>query len=142
MIRERDGRTLSQGFTSEAASTSFIKARVAQGTELMADEAVSWNALHTTFEMKLIDHSKAYSDDGACTSSAEEFFSRLRRAEIGHHHYLAGAYLSRYAAEAGWRDDHRHMSNGDQFRSVVALVVKNRPSVDCCGYWQRANAVQ
>jgi hypothetical protein len=137
VIRERDGRTLSQVFPSEAASTSFIKGRVAQGTELMADEAGSWNALHTTFAMKRIDHSKAYSDDGACTNGAEEFFSRLRRAEIGHHHHIAGAYLPRYAAEAGWRDDHRRMSNGDQFRSVVALVVKNRPSVDFCGYWQR-----
>jgi hypothetical protein len=35
--------------------------------------------------------------DGACTNWAEEFFSRMRRAEIGHHHHLAGAYLLSYA---------------------------------------------
>ena len=137
VIRERDGRTLSQVFPTEAASTSFIKSRVVKGTELMADEAGSWNELHAAFPMKRIDHSKAYSDAGACTNGAEEFFSRMRRAEIGHHHHIAGAYLSRYASEAGWRDDHRRSSNGEQFRSVVSLVVKNKPSVDFCGYWQR-----
>ena len=46
-----------------------------------------------------INHQEAYSEDGACTNWAEEFFSRLRRAEIGHHHHIAGAYLLRYAQE-------------------------------------------
>jgi hypothetical protein len=140
VIRERDGRTLTQAFASEAASTSFIKARVAKGTELMADEAGSWNSLHGAFAMKRINHQEAYSLDGACTNGAEEFFSRMRRAEIGHFHKLAGDYLGRYAAEMGWRDDHRRLSNGDQFRAVVGLVAKNAPSVDFCGYWQRAIA--
>jgi hypothetical protein len=31
--------------------------------------------------------------DGACINWAEEFFSRMRRAEIGHHHHIAGAAL-------------------------------------------------
>jgi transposase-like protein len=137
VIRERDGRTLTHAFASEAASTSFIKARVAKGTELMADEAGSWNSLHSSFAMKRINHQEAYSLDGACTNGAEEFFSRLRRAEIGHFHHIAGVYVGRYAAEAGWRDDHRRESNGAQFRSIVALVAKNKPSVDFCGYWQR-----
>jgi hypothetical protein len=43
-------------------------------------------------------------------------------------------------AEAGRRNDHRRMSNGEQFRSVVGLVAKNAPSVDFCGYWQRHKA--
>jgi hypothetical protein len=41
---------------------------------------------------------------GACTNWAEEFFSRMRRAETGHHHHIAGAYLLRYAQESSWRD--------------------------------------
>ena len=67
----------------------------------MADEASSWNDLHAAFPVKRINHQEAYSADGACTNGAEEFFSRLRRAEIGHHHHLAGAYLARYAQELG-----------------------------------------
>jgi hypothetical protein len=36
------------------------------------------------------------------------------------------------------RDDHRREANGEQFRSIVALVAKNKPSVDFCGYWRRS----
>ena len=76
--------------------------------------------------------------DGACTNGAESFFSRLRRAEVGHHYHIAGAYLARYAQESAWREGHRRDSNGDQTRGVVGLALKARPSVDFCGYWQRA----
>lgn len=140
VIRERDGRTLSHVFKTEAASASFIKSRVAKGTEIMADEANSWNGLQTAFPMKRINHQEAYSADGACTNEAEGLFSRLRRAEVGHHHHISGVYLARYASESAWRDDHRRMSNGEQFRAVVSLAGKSKPSVDFCGYWQRARA--
>jgi hypothetical protein len=39
-----------------------------------------------------------------CTNQAEEYFSCLRRAEIGIHHHIAG-YLLRYAQESSWRED-------------------------------------
>jgi hypothetical protein len=42
----------------------------------------------------------AQTPQGAYTNWAEEFFSRMRRAEIGHHHHIAGQYLLRYAQEA------------------------------------------
>ncbi|WP_430642014.1 hypothetical protein [Bradyrhizobium brasilense] len=38
----------------------------------------------------------------------------MRRAEIGIHHYVAGAYLLRYAPESSWREDNPRASNGDQ----------------------------
>jgi hypothetical protein len=43
--------------------------------------------------------------DGACTNQAEEYFSRLRRAAIGIHYYIAGAYLFRRAQESSWREE-------------------------------------
>jgi hypothetical protein len=50
---------------------------------------------HERFEIKRINHQEAYSLDGACTNMAEEYFSPLRRAEIGIHHHIAGAYVLR-----------------------------------------------
>ena len=70
-------------------------------------------------------------------NGAEGFFSRMRRAEIGHHHHIAGTYLVRYAQEAVWREDHRRMDNGGQVQAVMALAMASCPSVDWCGYWQR-----
>lgn len=139
-IRERDGLTVTGVFPSEDAAGSFIRSRVAKGTELHADEAGAWNDLHARYPMHRINHQDAYSQDGACTNGAESFFSRIRRGEIGHHHHISGLYLHRYANEAAFREDHRRTSNGEQFRIVVGLVTKTGPSVDFCGYWQRAHA--
>ncbi len=139
VMRERDGRTLPAVFKSESAALGFIAYRAATGTKLMADEAASWNDLHGRFEVSRIDHSRLYSDGrGVYTNGAEEFFSRMRRAEIGHHHHIAGAYLVRYAQEAAFREDHRRMDNGRQVRRVSELAMGAATSVDWCGYWQRA----
>ena len=137
IVRERNGNSVPAVFRTEGAALSFIKARVAKGTIINADEANSWNDLHGAFEMKRINHQEAYSFDGACTNMAEEYFSRLRRAEAGHHHHIAGAYLLRYAQEASWREDNRRMSNGDQVHTVAALAMGKKTSPDFVGYWQR-----
>ena len=137
VIRERDGRTLPGVFPSEQAAVSFIRNRIAKGTEVHADESGAWNALHGRFVMKRINHKEAYSLMGACTNEAESFFSRIRRGEIGHHHHIAGIYLGRYAQESAWREDHRRDSNGEQVTTVAMLAMRNKPSVDFSGYWQR-----
>jgi hypothetical protein len=124
----------------EGHAGHFIKSRVAKGTTLNADEAASRNALSERFEVRRINHEEAYSFDGACTNWAEEFFSRMRRAEIGHDHHLAGAYLLRYAQEASWREHNRRVANGDQVNRLVALAMSRKPSVDFSGYWQRHKA--
>jgi hypothetical protein len=46
--------------------------------------------LHERFEVKTINHQEAYSLDGACANMAEEYCSRLRRAEIDAHRPVAG----------------------------------------------------
>src|ERR1700712_3299262 len=137
VIRERGGNSVPAVFGSESQAASFIRARVAKGTVVHADEAGSWDGLHERFEMKRINHQEAYSLDGACTNYAEEYFSRLRRAEIGIHHHIAGSYLLRYAQESSWREDNRRVSNGDQVSRVTALALKRGKSVDFTGYWQR-----
>jgi hypothetical protein len=104
---------------SESQAASFVRARIAKGTEVHADESGAWDGLHERFEMMRINHQESYSLDGACTSQAEEYFNRLRRAEIGIHHHIAGAYLFRYAQESSWREDNRRVSNGDQVNGAM-----------------------
>lgn len=140
VIREHGGASLPAVFKSEAAATKFIRSHVRPGTVVNADEASSWDSLHAKFEMKRINHGEAYSLDGACTNWAEEYFSRLRRGEVGHHHHISGAYLLRYAQEAAWREDSRRVANGEQVMRVAELAMANKPSVDFCGYWQRHKA--
>ena len=54
--------------------------------------------------------------------------------------WVRSPYLVRYAQEAARREDLRRVGNGEQIYGVVGLAMRYRPSVDFCGYWQRAHA--
>jgi transposase-like protein len=140
IVRERDSGSLPAVFKSETQALSFIRSRVAKGTVINADESNAWNDLHLRHEMKRTNHQEAYSLDGACTNMAEGFFSRIRRAEVGIHHHIAGPYLLRYSQEMAWREDHRRTPNGEQVNRVAHLAMVRKPSVDFSGYWQRYKA--
>src|ERR1700712_2204132 len=89
VMRERHGRTLAQVFGGEEAAVPTLRQRIAKGTVVHADESPAWNPLHARFAMQRVNHQDGYSIDGACTNSAESYFSRLRRGELGHHHHIA-----------------------------------------------------
>jgi hypothetical protein len=143
IIRERGGKTLPGVFRNEADALNFIRQHVAPQTTLYADEAAAWNALHARYELHRINHQESYSlkDEAQThTNNAEGFFSRMRRAEIGHHHHIAGPYLLRFAQEASWREDHKRVANGEQVDKVVTLAMRSPKSAEFCGYWQRRKA--
>jgi transposase-like protein len=140
VMREREGRTLSFVAPTEAASVPQVAASVVPGSTIYADEASHWDSLEARFLTKRINHSEAYSTPEACTNMAESFFSRLRRAEIGIHHHIAGPYLASYAAEMTWREDRRRVSNGEQFLAATAAALGHPVSRQWKGYWQRSAA--
>jgi ISXO2-like transposase domain len=139
-IRDHDGDTLTHIANHESEGVAFVMANVQPGTVIHADEASHWDALEARFLTKRINHSEAYSLDGACTNWAESFFSRIRRAEIGIHHSIAGPYLAAYAAEMAWREDNRRISNGEQFLSAAGSALTHPVSRQWAGYWQRQRA--
>ncbi len=137
VARERGGKVLPFVFRTEAESVAKIADRIATGSIIHADEATHWDALHSRYLTKRINHQEAYSADGACTNDAESFFSRLRRSEIGIHHHIAGPYLNAYAAEMAWREDNRRVSNGEQYLIVTSAALAHPVSRQWKGYWQR-----
>jgi transposase-like protein len=140
VMRERGGRTLSFVTHTEAAGVALVAANVAKGSTVYADEASHWDSLSARFMTKRINHSLEYSTLEACTNQAESFFSRIRRAEIGIHHHIAGPYLASYAAEMAWREDRRRVSNGEQFLAMTGAALAHPVSRVWKGYWQRAAA--
>jgi transposase-like protein len=137
VARERDGQTATHIAKSEAEGVAFVMGRVEAGSTIHADEASHWDNLEARFLTKRINHSEAYSFDGACTNMAESFFSRLRRAETGIHHHIAGRYLASYAGEMAWREDNRRISNGEQFLAATGAALGHPVSRQWKGYWQR-----
>jgi transposase-like protein len=137
VARERGGKTITFVAKSEAAAVPALHDRIATGSTVYADEASHWDAFHASYETHRVNHSEAYSTPDGCTNMAESFFSRLRRAEIGTHHHIAGPYLANYAAEMDWREDHRRVGNGEQFSAIVTAAAKHPVSRQWKGYWQR-----
>lgn len=137
IARERQGRTLTTVTKSEADGVAFVKAVVTNGAVVHADEATHWDALHAKFETFRINHSEAYSKDGACTNQAESFLARLRRMVDGQHHHVSPQYLHQYASHAAWAEDHRREDNGALCGRALGLALASPVSSVWKGYWQR-----
>ena len=138
VLRERGGRTLPFVVRREAEGAAIVRERVALGSELHADEAPHWDELEMRYHAYRINHSEAFSWDGACTNQAESYFARLRRAVTGQHHHVSKQYLYQYANEAAWREDHARVANGAQHAAVLASALGSPISRAWKGYWQRA----
>jgi transposase-like protein len=137
VARERDGDMLTFVGKSEAAGVAHVRSVITPDSTIHADEASHWDVLHGTHVTKRINHSVCYSDGAACTNMAESYFSRLRRAEVGVHHHIAGPYLNAYAGEMAWREDNRREANGTQAAMVAGAAMASPVSRKWKGYWQR-----
>ena len=131
-LRERSGRTLARSFRLESDGIAFARERIIGGSVVAADDLRHWDVLASSFTMERIDHSEAYSLDGAHTNLAESYFARLRRMIRGQHHRVEATKLDAYAAHAGWLEDHRRQSNGELadrlMRSVLGAPVSGQPA--------------
>lgn len=138
IMRERRGRSLAFVVANEGDACPIARDCVGTLATIYADEGTGWDALHAGWDTKRANHSVAFMDEGVCTNQAESYFSRLRRAEVGTHHHIAGPYLSAYANEMVWREDHRRVANGNQAALVGRAAMASRQSRTWAGYWQRA----
>lgn len=136
VARERKGRTLTTVTRSEAEGVEFVKAVVAAGSEVHADEASHWDALHARFLTWRINHSEAYSKGGACTNQAESFLARLRKMVEGQHHHVSPQHLHQYATHAAWMEDHRREDNGALVKRAASLAMAHPKSLSWKGRWQ------
>ncbi|MFN7399511.1 MAG: transposase, partial [Sandaracinobacter sp.] len=116
----------------------YVRDHVGTLATIHADEGAGWDALHAGWMTRRVNHSVAFMDKGVCTNQAESYFSRLRRAEIGTHHHIAGPYLYAYAGEMSWREDNRRRPNGTQASMVASAAMASPVSRQWAGYWQRA----
>jgi transposase-like protein len=131
IMRERKGRSLPFVVANEGDACPIVRDRVGTLATIYADEGTGWDALHAGWDTRRVNHS-------VCTNQAESYFSRLRRAEIGTHHHIAGPYLNAYANEMAWREDHRRLPNGRQAFLVASAAMASFQSRHWAGYWQRA----
>jgi len=138
-LRQRQGRTLPFVVRREDEGVDIALHNVKAGTIMYADEAAHWDRLGRAFPAGRINHSEAYSLDGAHTNNVESYFSRLRRMIRGQHHKVSPRYLHQYANEAAWKEDHRRECNGTLANRTLGLALAAPVSRSWAGYWQRAD---
>jgi len=136
-FRQRKGHTVTQVTRHEGEGVELAKRIVSRSAVMHADEASHWDALHAGWQVHRINHSEAYSMDGACTNQAESFFSRLRKMIEGQHHHVSARHLHQYATHAAWLEDHRTLDNGALAFRALGLALNHSKSADWSGYWQR-----
>ena len=97
VIRQRGGRTVPSAFPKQSAATALSatmsqpaprswRVRPARGAPF---RAATWSSGSTT--------SSPTRRTAPAQNGAESFFSQMRRTERGHHHHIAGTYLTGYA---------------------------------------------
>ena len=136
-LRERGGRTLPFVTMHEARRRRDRQAHRVPPGEGLCRRSRHWDALHDGWTVGRINHSEAYSQDGANTNQVESYFSRLRRMVDGQHHRVCAKYLYQYANEAAWKEDHRRLSNGTAAHRTLGLALHHPVSRNWAGYWQR-----
>lgn len=143
VIRERglSGRVLTFVVKNEADARKCIIKSVAGGDEshLYLDTASGWGDLTGHYNVHEVDHSTTFArwENGFCinTNQAESYNSRLRRAEVGTHHRIAGRYSGAYAAEMAWREANRRRSAKDLFLTMLEAACRHPPVKSWLGYW-------
>lgn len=137
IMREQGGKSLPFVVRNEGDAVPFVRDHVGTLATIHADEGTGWDMLHAGWDTKRVNHSVLFMDKGVCTNQAESYFSRLRRAEVGTHHHIAGPYLNAYAGEMAWREDNRRVANGQQAAMVTVAAMASNVSRKWAGYWQR-----
>uniref|UniRef100_B0SXP6 Putative transposase n=1 Tax=Caulobacter sp. (strain K31) TaxID=366602 RepID=B0SXP6_CAUSK len=139
--RREGGRSLSFVFKSESQGVKSVLENVDPAAEVITDGGPHWGQLVLRYaNTSQVNHSIGHVIDGVHINGVEGFNSRIRRGERGVHHHIAGRYLQFYADEFAWRDDHRRVSNGQQFQMVLAAAARHPVSGEWKGFWQRRKA--
>jgi transposase-like protein len=123
---------------NEAELVKAIGNLVEPDTTLIVDEHSAWNALFAQFSVRQIKHKDWYSDgNGTSTNLAESYWSRFKKMVHGTHHHVSQQHVMAYNGECAWREEHRRISNGEQFLLITAGALHHPSSKTWRGYFER-----
>ncbi|MCY4288382.1 MAG: IS1595 family transposase [Aestuariivita sp.] len=97
---------------------AFLKDHVDTGGSLLITyEYRAYNAAKKVYQSATINHKVSYADSDTYTNSIEGFWSLIKRAWYGSHHYYTAKWMPFYVAESTWK--HNQRKNTDAFGTFV-----------------------
>jgi transposase-like protein len=139
-MRERrpGGRSRSFVLRSEKDAVPILKQIVHPSADIVTDQGTAWGKLYLAFNSHTtVNHTLGHVIHGIHINGVEGYHSRIRRGERGVYVSVSGAHAQNYADEFSWREDHRRLSNGQQFRVVLGRAARMPRSTRWVGYWQK-----
>jgi len=113
--------------TSSSTLQPVINANVAKGSTLVSDEWCGYIGLNSTYDHRIIDHTKKqYVDEqGNTTNTLEGFWTQFKRSYMATYHYMSKKHLQAYSNEIAFRYNTRTMKDGG--RVNLTIVNANQP---------------
>ena len=108
---ERGGRVVAEvakGLTGRAILEFILRVVNVKESELMTDEYHAYNALSSQLKHHVINHQEQYVDGDKHTNTVEGYFSLIKRAYYGQHHFYSLGYTPLYVAERCYVYNNRH----------------------------------
>jgi len=122
---------------SQRTTRNLAQENIEAGSTVFADDHKAYDVLHADFNVLRVNHKAIYTGPaGENTNQAESYFARFRRMQYGQHHKFGNPYILRYSNEAAYREDTRHVNNGEIFHDITKRCATKGVSRDFCGYWQ------
>jgi transposase-like protein len=100
----------------------MLENHVADGSNLMTDEAKLYEGMKGHYFRYSVNHSKGeYGRDGFIhINGIEGAWSLLKRQIYGIHHWVSTKHLNRYVSEMTWRYNRREMGEGERVNALIA----------------------
>lgn len=139
-LRERrpGGRSRSFVFKGESDAIPTMLKLIHPSADIVTDMGPAWSKLYLPFNShETVNHTLGHVINGIHINGVESYHSRIRRGERGIYVSISGNHAQNYADEFSWREDHRRVSNGQQFRAVLGQAAKLPRSERWVGYWQK-----
>jgi transposase-like protein len=138
-FRERrpGGRSRSFVFKGEKDAHDAIRNVIHPSADVITDQADTWGKLYLAFNShETVNHTLGHVIDGIHINWVESYHSRIRRGERGVYVSINHKHAQNYADEFSWREDHRRVDNGQQYRKVLGRSITMKKS-RWVGYWQK-----
>lgn len=123
---ERGGEVRAKHVPDVTAKTirEVLVTQASRKSDLATDESLVYEHLGKEFAAHhTVNHSqKEYVNGEGSTSTAEAFFSLLKRRVYGTHHAISEAHLQRYVAEAAFAWNHRISQGFDDTDRANAAI--------------------
>lgn len=111
---ERDGNVIAQVAEdlSGKGILNFIRHAVkTEDSVLITDEYKAYNAVRQYMPHAVVNHQRAYSENGIHTNTIEGFWALLKRAWYGSHHKYTLKFTPLFVAESAWKYNNRKTAN-------------------------------